>query len=76
MISRLVLSLRKAADTSLIQVWEGDHFTPVNSDGECEMMSFADPPSSPEASSPFPFSSHQGSKQSSRPDLPNSFLEG
>ena len=42
MISRLVVSLRKAADTSGIRVWNGDHFTSVES-GEHEMMNFARP---------------------------------
>lgn len=27
MVSRLVISLRKAFDTSLVQAWDGDHFT-------------------------------------------------
>ena len=39
MITRLVLSLRKAADSSLIQIWDGDHFTGAES-GEHEMMRF------------------------------------
>lgn len=43
MISRLVVSLRKAADPSVIRVWDGDHFTTVES-GEHEMMNFAGPP--------------------------------
>jgi len=42
MISRLVVSLRKAADISLIQVWNEDHFTGAES-GEHEMMNFARP---------------------------------
>jgi len=46
MISRLVVSLRKAADTSLIQVWDGDHFTGAGAGAEStvhEMMDFARP---------------------------------
>ena len=43
MISRLVISLRKAVDNSLIQVWDGDHFTGAES-GEHETMKFACPP--------------------------------
>jgi len=27
MVSRLVISLRKAFNTSLVQAWDGDHFT-------------------------------------------------
>jgi len=42
MISRLVLSLRKAADITLIQVWDEDHFTGAGVEsGVHEMMSFA-----------------------------------
>ena len=40
MISRLVISPRKAADTSLVQVWDRDHFTVAES-GEYEIMNFA-----------------------------------
>lgn len=40
MISRLVISLRKAADGSLVQAWDGGHFTAVE-DGVNEMTVFA-----------------------------------
>ena len=49
MISRLVVSLRKTVDASLVQVWDGDHFTAAESVVH-EMMDFAHPPSS---STPF-----------------------
>ena len=46
MISRLVISLRKAVNTSLVQAWDGDHFTAVESGGD-EISSFSNPPSYP-----------------------------
>lgn len=67
MISRLVVSLRKAADTSIIRVWNGDHFTSVET-GEHEMMDLVDPVFSPLSfKSPF---SYRGQTQSSYPDPP------
>jgi len=56
MISRLVVSLRKAISTSLVRAWDGDHFATVES-GEHEMMDFVNPPSSSMAFSPFSFKS-------------------
>ena len=43
MIPHLVISLRKAVDTSLIQIWDWDHFTAVESI-MCEMMDSAERP--------------------------------
>ena len=66
MISRLVISLRKTVDGSLVQVWDEDHFTAVES-GVHEMMDFAGPSSSQTPLSPI---SRRDSKRSSvRPDL-------
>ena len=42
MISRLVISLRKTVDASLIQVWDGYHFTAAESDVH-ERMDFVCP---------------------------------
>ena len=71
MISRLVVSLRKVVDTSIIRVWDGDHFTSVES-GEHEMMDFAD---APPPLTPFPPFSRQDSERSSRPHPPNFYSE-
>jgi len=56
MISRLVISLRKAIGASLVQAWDGDHFTAVESTGH-EMMDFTNPSPSPMVFSPSPFKS-------------------
>lgn len=69
MISRLVLSLRKAADDSLIQVWNEDHFAVVAAD-EYEMMDFADPPPRRAV-----FDSYRGPKRSPHLDLPSCVSE-
>ena len=45
MVSRLAVSLGKTVDDSLVQVWDGDHFTLAGSDVH-EMMDFAGPLSS------------------------------
>lgn len=77
MISRLVVSLRKAVDSPFAQVWDGDHFTAVGS-GELEMLNFADILPPPAAFSPIslkpPFS-HGDPKRSSRPGPRSSYLE-
>jgi len=72
MISRLVISLRKAVDASLIQVWDGEHFTAAESGGSAhEMVGFAGlpPPPTPLVIPQFP---HWDSKRSSRSDIPSS----
>ena len=51
MISRLVISLRKTVDGSLVQVWDEDHFTAAES-GVHEMVDFAGPSSSQTPLSP------------------------
>ena len=71
MVSRLVVSLRKAVDASIIQVWDRDHFTVAagSETHEMTLMDFAGPSSSQTPLSPTP---NQGSKRSSaRPDLPS-----
>ena len=73
MVSRLVVSLRKTADASLIQVWDGDHFTTAESELPHEMMDFAGPSSSQPPFLPIP---NQDSKRSSvRPGLPSPYWE-
>ena len=62
MVSHLAISLRQAADTSLTRVWDGDHFTAVESVAH-EMIVFANPPPLPTPSSPL---SNQDLKQPSR----------
>ena len=53
LISRLVIELRMAVDVSLVQVWDGDHFTAAES-GVHEMVDFARPPLPPIQFAPFP----------------------
>jgi len=71
MISRLVISLRKVVGASLVQAWNGDHFTTVESGGH-EMTDFANSPLSKLSFSPF---SDGDLKRSSCSDLSNSHLE-
>ena len=72
MVSRLVISLRKTIDDSLVQVWDEDHFTPAGSDVH-EMMDFAAPPP---FQSPFlPIPRRNSKRFSTRLDLLDAYLE-
>ena len=71
MITRLVVSLRKAVDASFSLALDGDRSTAVESDAD-EMADVEDPSLPP---TPFPSFFCQDSKQPSRTDLPSSFSE-
>ena len=68
MITRLVVSLRKTLDGSLVQVWNGDHFTAADENPTHEKMDFARLPAPPSIL----FSSFPGMdpRRSLRPDPP------
>ena len=67
MISRLVVSLRKATDGSIVRIWDGDRFASVSGNGEYE-MDFVGKLPPPTPLSPF---ARQGSKRSSGLDFPS-----
>ena len=62
MISRLVVSLRKTLDASLVQGWDGDHLS-VAETSVHEMIDFAGPSMSQTS---FSAISHRDSKRTSR----------
>ena len=72
MVSRLVISLRKTLDDSLVQIWDEDHFTPAGSDVH-EMMDFAAPPPSQPPFLPIPC--RNSKRFSTRLDLLDAYLE-